>query len=51
MRIVAVTEQTIDIGSKVRSASMSLGAMTASALAIHTDGRKDGKPLVGFPSV
>ena len=48
MRIVAVTEQTIDIGSKVRSASMSLGAMTASALAIHTDGRKDGKPLVGL---
>jgi len=48
MRIVAITEQTIGISSDVRSASMSLGAMTASALALHTDARKDGKPLVGL---
>jgi len=48
MRIVAVTEQTIDIASNVRSASMSLTAMTASALALHTDARQGGKPLVGL---
>jgi L-alanine-DL-glutamate epimerase-like enolase superfamily enzyme len=48
MRIVAVTEQTIGIASDVRSASISLGGMTASALAVHTDAVKDGKPLIGL---
>ncbi|MBV8835515.1 MAG: mandelate racemase [Alphaproteobacteria bacterium] len=48
MRIVAVTERTIDIATMVRSASMSLGAMTASALALHTDTTKGGKPVVGL---
>jgi len=48
MRIVAVTEQTIAIAADVRSASMSLGGMTASALALHTDAKKNGKPLVGL---
>jgi L-alanine-DL-glutamate epimerase-like enolase superfamily enzyme len=48
MRITAVTERTIAIASNVRSASMSLGGMTASVLAIHTDASRDGKPLVGL---
>ena len=48
MRIVAVTERTIEISSNVRSASMSLGGMTASAIAVHTDVTQNGKPLVGL---
>jgi len=48
MRILAVTERTINIASDVRSASMSLGGMTASVLAVHTDASKDGRPLVGL---
>jgi D(-)-tartrate dehydratase len=48
MRIVAVKEQTIRLATAVRNASISLEAMTASALAVHTDVRKNGKPLVGL---
>jgi L-alanine-DL-glutamate epimerase-like enolase superfamily enzyme len=48
MRIVAVTERTIEISSNVRSANMSLGSMTASAIAVHTDVTKNGRPLVGL---
>jgi L-alanine-DL-glutamate epimerase-like enolase superfamily enzyme len=48
MRIVAVREQTIGISSPVRSAGISLGGMTASVLALHTDATRDGIPLVGL---
>lgn len=48
MRIVSVAERTIGISSNVRSASLSFGAMTASALAVHTDATREGKPLVGL---
>jgi D(-)-tartrate dehydratase len=48
MRIVAIAERTIGISSNVRSASVSLGGMTASAIAVHTDASRDGKPLVGL---
>lgn len=48
MRIVAVTERTIGVSSPVRSASTSLGGMTASAIAVHTDATREGKPLVGL---
>jgi L-alanine-DL-glutamate epimerase-like enolase superfamily enzyme len=48
MRVVAVKERTIQIGAPVRAASISFDAMTASAIALHTDVRKRGKPLVGL---
>lgn len=48
MRVVAVQEQTIRIGAPTRTASISFDAMTASALAVHTDVMRNGKPLVGL---
>jgi D(-)-tartrate dehydratase len=48
MRVVAVKEETIRIGAPTRTASISFDAMTASALAVHTDVTKNGKPLVGL---
>jgi D(-)-tartrate dehydratase len=48
MRIVAVTEQTIRLGAATRNASISFDAMTASAVALHTDAIRNGKPLVGL---
>jgi D(-)-tartrate dehydratase len=48
MRIVAVAERTIGISSNARSASITLGGMTASAIAVHTDATREGKPLVGL---
>jgi D(-)-tartrate dehydratase len=48
MRIVAVREQTIRLGAATRNASISFDAMTASAVALHTDVTKNGKPLVGL---
>lgn len=48
MRIVAIREQTIRLASAVRNASISLEDMTASAIAVVTDGQRDGQPLVGF---
>jgi D(-)-tartrate dehydratase len=48
MRIVDITEQTIGLRSAARNASISLEDMTASALVVHTDARRDGKPLIGL---
>jgi L-alanine-DL-glutamate epimerase-like enolase superfamily enzyme len=48
MRIVAVKERTIRLGAATRNASISFDAMTASAVALHTDVTKNGKPLVGL---
>jgi L-alanine-DL-glutamate epimerase-like enolase superfamily enzyme len=48
MRIVGITEQTIGLRSATRNASISLEDMTASALVVHTDAHKNGKPLVGL---
>jgi D(-)-tartrate dehydratase len=48
MRIVAVKEQTVRLAASVRSASISFERMTASVLAVHTDVRKNGKPLIGL---
>jgi D(-)-tartrate dehydratase len=48
MRIVAIHEQTIQLATPARNASISFEGMTASALAVHTDVRKNGKPLVGL---
>ncbi len=48
MRIVAINEQTIRLTAASRNSSISFDGMTASALAIHTDASKDGKPLIGL---
>ena len=48
MRIVAAKAQTIRLGAAARSASISFDDMTATALAIHTDARGNGKALAGL---
>ena len=48
MRIVAVTERTIRLATAARNASIGFDGMTASAVAVHTDARRNGKPLVGL---
>lgn len=48
MRIVAVKERTVKLGSAARNSSIGFGGMTASAIAIHTDVTHHGKPLVGL---
>lgn len=48
MRIVAVNEQTIRLTATSRNSSISFDGMTASALAVHTDTHKNGKPLIGY---
>jgi L-alanine-DL-glutamate epimerase-like enolase superfamily enzyme len=48
MRITAVRERTIELSSATRNSSISFDAMTASVVAVHTDARKNGKPLVGL---
>lgn len=48
MRIVAIQEHTVALTTAFRNSSISFDGMTASALAIHSDARKNGKPLVGL---
>ena len=48
MRILAIRETTVPVGSAMRNAAISFGGMTASALAIVTDHRVDGRAVVGY---
>ncbi|MBN9081305.1 MAG: hypothetical protein BGP04_23775 [Rhizobiales bacterium 62-17] len=48
MRILAIREKTVALGSASRNSSIGFGGMTASALAIHTDAVRDGRPVVGL---
>lgn len=48
MRIVAIRETTVPIGSAMRNASIAFDAMTASAVAIVTDRMEGGRPVVGY---
>ena len=48
MRIVAIHERTVELSSAVRNSSISFDAMTASVIAVHTDAKKGGRPLVGL---
>lgn len=48
MRIVAINERTVRLTAAARSANVSFDDMTATALAIHTDERRNGKALVGL---
>jgi L-alanine-DL-glutamate epimerase-like enolase superfamily enzyme len=48
MRIVALRETTVSLAAPIANANLRFDAMTASALALITDARVDGRPLVGF---
>ncbi len=48
MKILAIREATLPVGSAMRNASIAFDQMTASALAIHTDQVRDGHPLIGL---
>src|SRR5260221_13077657 len=48
MRIVAVRERTVELSSATRNSSIGFDAMTASVIAVHTDAKKNGRPLVGL---
>jgi len=48
MRITAIRDITVPIRSEIRNAWISFSEMTASAVAIHTDALRDGKPVVGY---
>lgn len=48
MRITAIHDIVVPIKSEIRNAYISFAEMTASAVAIHTDVVRDGKPVVGY---
>jgi len=48
MRITAVRESTVAIGAAMRNAAIAFDGMTASALAVITDLRVEGVPVVGY---
>lgn len=48
MRIVAIHEATVPLSVAARSANISFGGMTASALVLVSDVMRDGKPLLGL---
>src|SRR4029079_7562573 len=48
MRIVAIHERTVELSSATRNSSISFDAMTASVIAVHTDTKREGRPLVGL---
>ncbi len=48
MRITAINDIVVPIRSEMRNAYISFAEMTASAVAIHTDVVRNGKPVVGY---
>jgi len=48
VRIVDVRESVVPIASPISNAYIDFGQMTVSALALVSDVRRDGKPVVGF---
>jgi L-alanine-DL-glutamate epimerase-like enolase superfamily enzyme len=48
MRITAIRDIVVPIGSSIRNAYIDFSAMTASVVAVVTDARRDGRPVVGF---
>ncbi|HUT50544.1 MAG TPA: enolase C-terminal domain-like protein [Alphaproteobacteria bacterium] len=48
MKIVDIREATVPIGSPIRNADIAFDTMTASALAVMTDIRRGGAPVVGL---
>ena len=48
MRITAIRETVAPISSAIANAYIDFSKMTASVVAIHTDARQGGRPVVGF---
>jgi D(-)-tartrate dehydratase len=48
MKITAIHDRTVPIRSEIRNAYIDFSEMTASAVAVHTDVIRDGRPVVGF---
>ena len=48
MRITEVNDIVVPIRSEIRNAYISFSEMTASAVAVHTDVVRDGRPVVGY---
>jgi D(-)-tartrate dehydratase len=48
MRIVELRERTAPIGASIRNAAIDFSAMTVSVVALITDARQDGAPVIGY---
>ncbi len=48
MKITAIRDIVVPIRSEIRNAYISFAEMTASAVAVHTDEIRDGKPVTGY---
>src|SRR5262249_52710399 len=48
MRIVDIRETAIPVRSQMSNSSFDFSEMTTSVVAVITDGKRDGKPVVGF---
>jgi L-alanine-DL-glutamate epimerase-like enolase superfamily enzyme len=48
MRITAIHDIVVPIASSIRNAYIDFSAMTASVVAVVTDARREGRPVVGF---
>ncbi len=48
MKITKITDIVVPIASSIRNAFIDFSTMTASVVAIETDVKRDGKPVVGF---
>ncbi|MBM3449563.1 MAG: mandelate racemase [Armatimonadetes bacterium] len=48
MKITAIVDEVVPIRSEISNAYISFREMTASAVAIHTDVVRDGRPIVGY---
>ena len=48
MRITAIHDIMVPIASSIRNAYIDFSAMTASVVAVVTDAKRDGRPVVGF---
>src|SRR5215472_13280693 len=48
MRITAIKEKTVSIASPITNAYIDFSKMTCSVVAVITDAKRDGKPVVGY---
>jgi L-alanine-DL-glutamate epimerase-like enolase superfamily enzyme len=48
MKILAIRDTVVPIGSRMANAAIAFDSMTASAVAIVTDRHVDGKPVIGY---
>ena len=48
MRITAIHERSVSIGSTIRNAYIDFSKMTVSVVALVTDVIRDGRPVVGY---